>query len=240
MFTVPTEPMIPDLSSLSIDSNALERQLGVESSHPIGAREKFISRMVLARAATLCEPRGVFRVFGVQHVDTGYALSDADLCLSSPQLLSLGGDSLEYIALLAVTVGPALEEAAATLGEHGDVLGQVMMDAAGSVAVEQAADMMSAAIALFASEHGLHASVRYSPGYGDLSLSFQKSFERLLSMRETLGITLLGGEVLQPYKSITAFVGLRKAEFSVPADRACDVCQLKNTCDRRVCRHGHE
>ena len=60
---------------------------------------------------------------------------------------------------------------------------------------------------------------RVSPGYGDWDLSVQGTLLDLLSAHKRIGLTLTGGGMLVPEKSITAVVGL--------SDREEDSCGQK-------------
>ncbi|MBQ9460331.1 MAG: hypothetical protein IJU51_00215 [Clostridia bacterium] len=53
---------------------------------------------------------------------------------------------------------------------------------------------------------------RFSPGYGDLDITFQEPLLSRLSARETLGITLNSAFLMTPVKSITAIMGIKKQE----------------------------
>lgn len=72
---------------------------------------------------------------------------------------------------------------------------------------------------------GWSLTSRFSPGYGDLSLSFQSFMMEKLEMSR-LGVHLTGGFMMAPVKSVTAIVGWRKGKHTVP-DK-CAACP--NTC----------
>ncbi len=49
---------------------------------------------------------------------------------------------------------------------------------------------------------------RFSPGYGDLHISTQADFFKLLPMNKQLGISLSDGFMMTPTKTVTAFIGV--------------------------------
>lgn len=49
---------------------------------------------------------------------------------------------------------------------------------------------------------------RFSPGYGDLEISTQRDFFKLLDMSRRLGVSLSDGCIMTPTKSVTAFIGI--------------------------------
>lgn len=50
---------------------------------------------------------------------------------------------------------------------------------------------------------------RFSPGYGDLSLDYQKDILDILDANRRIGVSLLDSLLMTPTKSVTAFVGVR-------------------------------
>ena len=67
-------------------------------------------------------------------------------------------------------------------------------------------------IKIEAKENGYKTHPRFSSGYGDLSLSTQNIFFRLLNCTQKIGLTLMDSFIMAPEKSITAFIGLEKAK----------------------------
>lgn len=49
---------------------------------------------------------------------------------------------------------------------------------------------------------------RFSPGYGDLPLDFQRDIFRLLDCERSIGVTLNNSLLMTPSKSVTAIVGI--------------------------------
>ncbi len=50
---------------------------------------------------------------------------------------------------------------------------------------------------------------RFSPGYGDLSLSLQLDFFRILQITKRIGVTLNDSLLMTPTKSVTAIFGIK-------------------------------
>ena len=59
---------------------------------------------------------------------------------------------------------------------------------------------------------GQYLTPPFSPGYGDWDLSVQGTLLDLLSAHKRIGLTLTGGGMLAPEKSVTAVVGLSDRE----------------------------
>ncbi len=59
-------------------------------------------------------------------------------------------------------------------------------------------------------KEGLALRPRFSPGYGDLKIEFQKELFRLLECEKRLGLTLNDSLLMSPTKSVTAIIGIYK------------------------------
>jgi len=57
---------------------------------------------------------------------------------------------------------------------------------------------------------GLYPTSRFSPGYGDFDISWQKDMLKLLDCEKQIALTLTDGYMLIPSKSVTAIVGFGK------------------------------
>ena len=53
---------------------------------------------------------------------------------------------------------------------------------------------------------------RFSAGYGDLPLEFQKDIFSLLSCSKSIGLTLNESLLMSPIKSVTAIIGIKKTD----------------------------
>ena len=83
-----------------------------------------------------------------------------------------------------------------------------------------------------AAEEGLYLRPRFSPGYGDLPLSCQPDFCRVLEAEKTVGITLTESFLMMPSKSVTAVIGVSKIAAGCVKE-GCEVCSNKNCLYRR-------
>jgi len=77
---------------------------------------------------------------------------------------------------------------------------------------------------------GLCPTTRFSPGYGDFDLAHQKDIIGLLNCDRRIGLTLTGGYMLIPSKSVTAVIGFAKEK--VHNERKCRQC-AEESCEFR-------
>jgi len=84
------------------------------------------------------------------------------------------------------------------------------ISACGSAAIESYCDELCENLERGAKSRGESITLRFSPGYGDLSLSEQKKIFALLNCDKLLGISLNEKFIMTPSKSVTAIIGVGK------------------------------
>ena len=85
----------------------------------------------------------------------------------------------------------------------------LIYQAVGAAAVEAVWDDFNEWIRQKEKEKGRDICPRFSPGYGDVSLSIQKSIFQELSLAKLAGITLTDSLLMIPEKSVTAIIGIK-------------------------------
>lgn len=100
----------------------------------------------------------------------------------------------------------------------------LMFQAIGTERVEQLCDKLCAYLK---GEFG-NILPRFSPGYGDFSLEYQKDIFRLLDCYKNIGLSLNDSLLMSPSKSVTAIVGVSE-KCSGDIAHKCYECD-KNDC----------
>ena len=80
----------------------------------------------------------------------------------------------------------------------------MLLQALGAERIENGCDAFCALM----KAKGLQLRPRFSPGYGDVALSVQKDFFRVLQCERLLGLYLNDSLLMSPSKSVTAFIGV--------------------------------
>jgi len=80
---------------------------------------------------------------------------------------------------------------------------------------------------------GLYPTERFSPGYGDFDISWQKDMLKLLNCEKNIALTLTDGYMLIPSKSVTAVVGFSK-EKKDEVEKNCVHCTNTRCAYRKV------
>jgi hypothetical protein len=113
----------------------------------------------------------------------------------------------------AVTIGPALEQKRDQCLKDKETTRALVLDAAGSVAVEELAGITNRQIERLYAEKGYAATRRFSPGYGDWNVSGQKDLLDWLGAGQ-IGIKLTDAFEMLPEKSVSAILGLKKQRLA--------------------------
>ena len=106
--------------------------------------------------------------------------------------------------------------AAATVGREVDIIMAKYMHsepsialAVGAVGTERIEAVMDSLEREISEKFGKLAP-RFSPGYGDLPLDFQRSVFSILTPEKYIGLTLNGSMLMTPSKSVSAVIGIKK------------------------------
>lgn len=183
----------------------------------------------IARMTAVCRPRYVWRQFPL----AGHGSAS----LESPPFDFPGEDvktllrDCSTVLLFALTMGDAVE----TLIRQTAVKSQtdaLILDACASAACEQSCDDLQCELENRFCKDGIYATDRFSPGYGDLPLSCQPDFLRLLNAEKMIGLTLTESRILIPRKSVTALFGLADRPQGKRV-RGCAHCSMKENCSYR-------
>jgi hypothetical protein len=137
----------------------------------------------------------------------------------------------DEVILLGCTIGLAVDRAIRRAAVSSAFHAAALQAAAASY-VEQYCNTINDKITAEEKKDGRYTHARYSPGYGDLPLSFQKEFFRLTDLTKHTGITLTEGCLMVPVKSITALIGISKKPVFCQSE-GCDTCRMKDTCTYR-------
>lgn len=108
----------------------------------------------------------------------------------------------------------------------------VVLQACAAARIESYCNEINDKLKAEAAEEGLYLRPRFSPGYGDLPLSCQPDFCRVLEAEKTVGITLTESFLMMPSKSVTAVIGVSKIAAGCVKE-GCEVCSNKNCLCRR-------
>ncbi|MCR5824869.1 MAG: hypothetical protein K6G60_10615 [Lachnospiraceae bacterium] len=112
------------------------------------------------------------------------------------------------VILMAATVGAEADRERMKAAVKSPVE-QLIYDAIGTEAIENVCDAFCEDMKKVYGE----LTSRFSPGYGDLPLEFQKTMIALLDTNRKIGLSLTDSLLMSPTKSVTAIVGIENKEI---------------------------
>lgn len=137
-------------------------------------------------------------------------------------------ENCEEVVFMAVTLGTQVD-ALIRRAEVVDMAKAVILDSAANVAVEEEADLVEQELRKSAESKGRYLTMRFSPGYGDFPITFQKQLLNYLDAPRKIGLSAAASQMMTPGKSITAILGLSK--IKVTGKRAgCQTCAMREKC----------
>ncbi len=135
--------------------------------------------------------------------------------------------------VFAATVGLAMDRLIARF-ERVSPARALLLHGIGAERIEALCDAFCASErARLAAEEGLSLRPRFSPGYGDLPLEFQRDIFRFLSPEKHIGLTLTRALTMSPTKSVTAIAVIAPPQTGRASAGGCALCTLTDCPYRR-------
>lgn len=175
-------------------------------------------------------PKSVYQEYSCQV--KGNQIAVGQLTITSTNLAkNLKG--CESVVLLAATIGRAADFMIKKYSVV-NIAKAAVTQAAGAACIESYVDEVEAVIRQEAMKRGMYLRPRFSPGYGDFPLEYQKDIFEILECSKRIGVTLTEGNLMMPSKSVTALIGLTTKER--------ESCQMKTCmqCEKRDCEFRKE
>ena len=107
--------------------------------------------------------------------------------------------------VFAATVGIGIDRLIAKYGKTSPTKA-LLLQGLGAERIETLCDLFSDEL----SREGYSLTSRFSAGYGDLTLEFQREIFRALDCPRSIGLTLTDSLLMSPTKSITAIIGKKE------------------------------
>ena len=130
-----------------------------------------------------------------------YKIDDCPIDLNFDSLKTIfdkgGSDS---VAFLVSTLGSAVDRRIDRL-KDSDPAKMVLFDAASNAYIEEVTNEYQKRLGLKSQ------TFRFAPGYGDVPLSLQKQIFDNIPETSRMGLTLDGGCLMHPFKSMTGIIG---------------------------------
>lgn len=194
----------------------------------LGRKTEF-SAELLAEACTQAQllsiPKGVWQVYAYDQDMHAIMAADPFVLTADSVIRHLYGAT--EVAVMAVTIGLPLEQEVSNLFSQNQYTLGLLLDAAGTTAVESSCDAVGNVIAQYAGRSGLIAGRRFSPGYGGWPIEVQPDILALATGAD-IGLSVTDTKMLVPRKSVTAIIGLypyhQALNLPHQQELSCDKC----------------
>lgn len=162
-------------------------------------------------AKKIIVPQKIIVSSTIKIIDEKNLLLDNELKIKSKNIVLLLKNCIKAYSF-AVTLGKHLEEKRDYYLNKKETSRALILDAIGSVVVEELAEIVNKEIIKNCEKENLKTTKRFSPGYGDWNLKQQKEFLNFLQL-EKIKVKLTKNFIMQPEKSISAILGAYPKEL---------------------------
>lgn len=212
---------------MEIDRKEINRYLGYQHIIPDENVNSIIEECVL-EVTKISVPLHVYVRFPLKI--SGDLIQIEDLEFKSSNL-SRNLNGCSEVILFAATLGLDVDRMLARYSKI-NVSKALIFQSTAAAAIETYCNLCNEEIKKEVAGEGLFLRPRFSPGYGDVPLSIQKDFLKLINATRTTGIVLTDGDLMIPEKSVTAFMGVSK-EDSRCLIEGCEICGKRDCAFRR-------
>lgn len=173
-----------------------------------------------------CTPKYIYKEFPI-------SIEKDTICFDffsiNSKNLSKNLQNCEKAILFAVTLGTQADFLIRKYSKIS-IAKSVMINACASAYIEEFANFSQKEIENTLKSEYLRP--RFSPGYGDFDLKYQKNILNSLNSSKNIGLTLTDSLILMPIKSITAVIGISKINSDCEI-HGCEICSKKDCEFRR-------
>lgn len=213
---------------IEVNRREIYRYLGL-SRHEPDERTARLAEECLAELQEVSAPRFFSRSFPLRRLPDGKL--DFGCFQAESRDLAKNLKDCDRVILFAATLGTGPDLLARRYGRL-EMSRAVVIQAAAAAMIEAWCDGKNEELRREAARHGESLRPRFSPGYGDFSLQYQKNMMVALQAEKTVGITLTDSLLMVPSKSVTAVIGAGKNQYRCEIN-GCEVCGSKDCPYRR-------
>ncbi len=165
-----------------------------------------------------------YEEFHIKETDDGVCFPFSDI---SSKDLKNNLSSCKSAILFAATIGVEIDRLIARYAIVSPARA-LMFQAIGAERIESLCSVFNSYI----EESHPGTKPRFSPGYGDFALDFQKEIFAVLDCYRKIGISLNNSLLMSPSKSVTAIIGITDVCVNSKKNHGCLEC-TKNDCEYR-------
>ncbi|MGO4988602.1 methionine synthase [Gallicola sp. Sow4_E12] len=157
----------------------------------------------------------------------GTALKGTNFTLPGEDIKVLLKDCKSVI-LMGATLGLSIDRLI-HMTEFRDLSKSIVLDSCASAAIEAVCNEINKDLIVEYRKKGFYLTDRFSPGYGDMPLSFQRDFSKILNLSKNIGVNLSSTDLMIPRKSVTAIIGIADKPQK-KRSAGCENCRMFKDC----------
>ena len=191
-----------------------------------------MTRMMIEDAFSEVEkaagPKSICRIFDVEQFSDGMIrIGNTEIKSSS---LSRNLKGCVKVVLFGATLGAGVDQLIRRTSLT-DMSRAVIQQACAAAVLEEYCDKKQLETGEELEKEGLYLRPRFSPGYGDFDIHYQKPLMQMLDCAKTIGLTMTDSYMMTPSKSVTAVIGASPVKERCPV-AGCEACD-KTDCEYR-------
>lgn len=192
-----------------VNLREIYRYLGYGTNTPDNKIQNLITE-VLDALLCVIKPKNIYKVFQSNISKNQVLLKEIDRTLVfESRNLAENLAQCSTVVLLAATLGIEADK----LLQRYEIMHMTkaaIVQACGAACIEAYCNILQEQILQELSKKGtrLYLRPRFSPGYGDLSLEYQRIIFQELECTKRIGLTLTDSLLMYPTKSVSALIGL--------------------------------
>ena len=204
-----------DIENIVLDKSEVRRYSGYKEKFKIIEELEEKIDVLIDEVKKKARVKYVYDVFDVKVDENKIEFSNV---VFESKSLAKNLDTCHKVIILAVTLGNEID---ALIRRYSslDSTSMVFVQAIAAEYLEKIIDEIEKDV-VSSSNDKIYLKPRFSPGYGDLDISYQKDFIRLLDTPKKIGLSLTHT------KSVTAIIGITNTDFR--AKNKCSSCNSSN------------
>lgn len=220
--------MIDDIKLTKLNRSEGVRYMGYGENSPDETVMRLVEECETEILSTAM-PRYIYKIFEIAESDKGIEFIGTSLVLRGNSIKEhLSG--CERAACICCTLSADMDKLI-RITQVRDMAKAVVMDAFAGVAIEQVCDKIETQLMELLPQKYL--TYRFGLGYGDLPLEQLEDFLFVLGTSKTIGVTVTGGTMMSPAKSVACVIGISDNQIK-SKKKGCITCNMREKCQFRM------
>ena len=187
----------------SVEFDEILRYLGYQNAEP----EPIIKKQIEAVTDEVISALNCYACYHLCDIFVANDTIDFGVFSVTSHHLSKTLSGCRQAFLFCATIGAGVDRIIAKYSQTKPSAA-VIAQAAGTAAVESFCDLLCRRLVEKQNDKNISLRPRFSPGYGDFPLSYQKEIFRVLDCAKHIGVSLTESLMMTPSKSVSAVIGI--------------------------------